>query len=79
MSSLNIIGIRVDDRDDHAASVQKVLTHYGSQISVRFGIPTPDKDDGLITVVMEADKSEIRRFTDDLLSIEGVVVNSMSV
>ena len=79
LSSLDIIGIRVDDRDDHADSVQKVLTQYGSQITGRFGIPTPDKEDGLITIVMEADTSEVHRLTNDLLRIEGVVVNSMRV
>lgn len=33
MDKLNIIGIRIDNRGDHAASVQEVLTRYGTNIS----------------------------------------------
>ena len=79
MHKMNLIGIRVDDRDDHAASVQKVLTNYGTKISGRFGVPAPDKHDGLIAIVMEADTNDVQRLTSDLRNIEGVVVNSMSV
>jgi len=79
MDKLNIVGIRVDDRDDHAASVQKVLTNYGKKISGRFGVPTSNKEDGLIAVVMEASENEVQRFTGDLRSIEGVIVSSMNI
>jgi len=79
MDKLNIIGIRVDDRDDRAASVQKVLTNYGAKISGRFGVPARDKQDGLIAIVMEADASDVHRLTSDLRNIEGVAVNSMNV
>jgi len=79
MKKLNVIGIRVDDRDDHAASVQKVLTNYGKKISGRFGVPAHDKHDGLITLIMEADSEDVQSFTADLRNIEGVAVNSMIV
>jgi len=79
MKRLNVIGIRVDDRDDHATSVQKVLTNYGKKISGRFGVPALDKNDGLIAVIMEADSEDVQSFTADLRNIQGVAVNSMIV
>ncbi len=79
MKRLNIIGIRVDDRDDHADNVQKVLTTYGTKISARFGIPAPDKHDGLIAILMEADTSDVQHLTSDLRNIEGVTVNAMDL
>lgn len=79
MRKVNIIGIRVDDRDDHATSVQKILTNYGKEISGRFGIPTHDKHDGLITVIMQSDAEVVHQFTSDLRNIDGVSVSSMNV
>ncbi len=79
MSDLNIVGIRLDDRSDHASSVQKVLTNYGDQIVGRFGIPTPDKQDGLIAVVIEAESSDVQCLTDDLRKIDGVIANSLNL
>ncbi|MEA4925190.1 MAG: hypothetical protein VB084_07730 [Syntrophomonadaceae bacterium] len=79
MDKLNIIGIRVDNRGDHATSVQKVLTSYGTKISGRFGVPARDKRDGLIAIVMEGDEKEVQSLTRDLLDIKGVDVNSMNI
>lgn len=77
MNNLNIVGIRIDDRGDHAISVQNVLTSYGSKIIGRFGVPSPHKTDGLIAVVMEADDSDINKLSQELGNINGVTVNSM--
>ncbi|MEN6461394.1 MAG: hypothetical protein ABFC94_08515 [Syntrophomonas sp.] len=79
MTDLNIVGIRVDDRGDHAANVQHVLTSYGSKIIGRFGVPAPDKTDGLIAIVMKADTSDVQRLSNDLRKIEGVTVDSMNL
>ena len=73
------MAIRVDDRDDHAICVQKVLTEYGQKIIGRFGVPAPDENDGLIAVVMKANANEIQNFSSDLGKIDGVAVNSMKV
>lgn len=78
MTDLNIVGIRVDNRGDHATSVQHVLTSYGTKIIGRFGVPAPDKTDGLIAIVMKADTGDVQRLSDDLSEIEGVTVNSMN-
>jgi putative iron-only hydrogenase system regulator len=76
---LNIVGIRVDGRGDHATHVQHVLTSYGTKIIGRFGVPAPDKEDGLIAIVMKAEESDIKSLSEDLSNIEGVSVNSMDV
>lgn len=79
MGELNIVGIRIDDRDDRAPQVQKVLTSYGTKIIGRFGIPRPNKEDGLIAVIVEADSDDVRQMTADLKRISGVTVNAMNL
>ena len=77
MKELTIIGIRVDHRHDHAPIVQQVLTNYGSKIIGRFGVPDPNDDDGLVTVIMHAEQSDIATIVGDLRNITGVSANSM--
>lgn len=79
MQKLNIVGIKIDNRDDHAAEVQKVLTTYGNKIIGRFGVPTQDKNNGLIAIVMEAETNDIQHLANDLHNIDGVEINSMNV
>ncbi|MGI5920434.1 MAG: hypothetical protein ACOX6I_01700 [Syntrophomonadaceae bacterium] len=77
MDELNIVGIRIDDRGDRATSVQHVLTRYGTKIIGRFGVPAPDKTDGVIALIMKSDAGDIENLSADLRKIDGVTVNSM--
>ncbi len=79
MNKLSIVGIRVDNRGDHATRVQDVLTSHGTKIVGRFGVPTPDKRDGLITVIMDAEDDDVQHLTNKLSQISGVAVDSISL
>ncbi|MGE5559072.1 MAG: TM1266 family iron-only hydrogenase system putative regulator [Bacillota bacterium] len=75
MPELAVMGILVRERDDRAPGVQEVLTRYGSEILCRMGIPSPSKERGLITIVMEGKKADALQ--GDLLKISGVEVKRM--
>ncbi len=73
MAKLKIVGIRVEDRARRAPAVQEVITRFGTDISCRLGIPGPEKENGLIVLVMEDDEG-IRA---ELAGMEGVEVKSL--
>jgi putative iron-only hydrogenase system regulator len=76
--SLTIMGILVDHRGKHAPEVQEVITRHGSDILCRMGVPSPSKEQGLITLVFEGDLAGVQDFRRELEAIAGVDVQSMS-
>ena len=76
---LNIVGILVDNRPEHAPEVQRVITDFGRCILGRFGIPDPGDRDGLITLVMECDEETRRQMIKRLEDIPGVSLNHMHI
>ncbi|MTI79562.1 MAG: hypothetical protein FH758_01575 [Firmicutes bacterium] len=75
---ITIVGLIVDERASYAPEVQDVLTKYGVQILSRSGIPTPSKDKGIITLIMESSEQERLEIEQDLQSIGGVQVRTMN-
>lgn len=74
---LSIVGVLVDERGERAPRVQEVITQFGSEIVGRFGVPSPSKEKGLITLTMEAEKSEVDQMVKELKAIDGVEVETM--
>lgn len=75
---LSIMGILVDERAEIAPEVQEVITKFGSEILCRMGIPGPDKEKGLITLVIESELENLMRFRRDLEAISGLTVQTLS-
>jgi putative iron-only hydrogenase system regulator len=73
---LGFVGIIVEDREKHAASVNKVLSEYGDMIVARTGVPYKEKNCGVITLVVDATTDDIGGLTGKLGAIEGVSVKS---
>lgn len=73
---LGFVGIIVEDREKHAASVNKVLSEYGEMIVARTGVPYREKNCGVITLVVDATTDDIGSLTGKLGTIEGVSVKS---
>lgn len=71
---LSLVGILVDHRGEMAPQVQEVITRFGTEIIGRFGVPSPSKEKGLITLVMEAESGEVQELTNGLKKIEGIEV-----
>lgn len=65
-----LVGMLVNNRSEQAPDVQEIITEYGSDVIGRFGIPSADKQDGLIVLVMQEEKavhgltSELEAFPD---------------
>lgn len=75
---ITLMGILVDHRAEMAPEVQEIITRYGGDILCRMGIPSPSREKGLITVVMEAKGETVQQFRKELQDISGVDVQTMS-
>lgn len=76
--NLSVVGILVDHREETAPELQEIITKYGNDIICRMGIPSPSKEDGLITLVFKGEQDQAVRFKEDIESIPGTNVQMMS-
>lgn len=60
-----VVGMQVPNRADLAPEVQSIITKYGGDIIGRFGLPSADKDRGLIILLMQ-EAEAVGRLTADL-------------
>jgi len=75
---LSIIGILVERRAEHAPDLQEIITRHGENILCRMGIPSPSKDNGLITLVYKGDEKQTEEFQHELEAMPGVHIQRMS-
>lgn len=78
-----IVAIAIDPRSKVAPTVQKILTKYGCIIKTRLGLHETSDDAcserGLILLQIPADADRISELKHELLSIDGIAVNSMTI
>ena len=72
-----VLALRVRNRADLAPEVQEIITKYGSEILGRFGIPSSDKQRGLIVLVME-DAEAVTRLAEELQEIVDLQVKTIA-
>jgi putative iron-only hydrogenase system regulator len=77
-NNLTVIGLMVNDRSDSAPKVQEIITRHGTDILCRMGVPTQDKENGLITLVMDGPDASIQGLLNDLQATRDVTVRTMS-
>lgn len=75
---LTVLGIMVDHRDRKAPQIQEIITKYGDRILCRMGIPSPSKENGLITLILEGDLPHADGFCEELRNVDGIQVQMMS-
>jgi len=81
---LATITILIKDRQNHAPEVNKILTDNGYLIIARLGVNLQkrcaENCTALITVVIEGNNKEIKKITDELDKLYGIVakVNIMT-
>jgi len=75
MNQIGVVGIVVENRAEKADEVQNIITQYGDSIISRMGVPSPDRDTGVITIAMEADRQRISDFVRELEAVDGVSAN----
>jgi putative iron-only hydrogenase system regulator len=80
MKKLSIMGILVDKRTEAAPKVQEVLTKYGDSILLRVGLHDPGEEQhGLITLNVRDKSEKIGELTEELESLDGVQVKTISM
>ncbi|MDC7235141.1 MAG: CopG family transcriptional regulator [Spirochaetales bacterium] len=71
------VGITIENRDDHALQVQKVLSEYSEIILGRMGLPHLDNNRiAVITLIVQSTTDELGGLTGKLGRIPGVSVKS---
>lgn len=71
------VGITIENRDDHALQVQKVLSEYSEIILGRMGLPHLDNNRiAVITLIVQSSTDELGALTGKLGRIPGVSVKS---
>ena len=77
---LGTITILVKDRQTRAKDVQEILTENGNLIMARLGVNSSrscvENCTGLIVVVVEGTKKEIKNLTNQLDSLYGITAKS---
>lgn len=72
-----IVGMRVMNRADLAPEVQSIITRYGQDIIGRFGIPSSDKNSGLIVLLMQ-EAAAVGRLTAELQEVAELEVKTVA-
>ncbi len=83
MSCNYILGIKVDERSEHAAGIQKILTEHGCEIRARLGLPQQDMnsctDVGLMILQICSDDEAMDKLVDELNKIPSVTAKYMDI
>lgn len=72
-----LVGMQVPHRADLAPEVQSIITRYGQDIMGRFGIPSPDKNRGLIVLLMQ-EAAAVGRLTAELQEVAEIEVKTVA-
>ena len=73
---LGFVGIIIEEREDSASLVNKILSEFGAIIVARTGLPYLKKKCCVITLIVDATTDELGALTGNLGSIKGVSVKS---
>ncbi len=74
--SVGVIAVIVKRRIETANPVNATLTDFGDMIIGRMGLPYPDRDLNIITLIVDATTDRIGSLTGKLGMIPGVTVKS---
>ena len=77
MSGLAVVGMVVENRGQRAPDLQEILTRHGDRILGRMGLRSPDKEEGIISLIVEGSDEEVERIVRDIGSVDGVTVTHM--
>lgn len=75
---LSVVGIMVNNRSEIAPELQEVITRRGSEIICRMGVPSPSKENGLITLIYKGDLERVDKFRQELENLPGIAVKIIS-
>ena len=74
---LGFVGLIIEDREQNAEKVNRLLSEFGDIILSRTGVPCPNRTCSAITLVIDATTDQLGSLTGRLGRITGVSVKSM--
>ncbi len=74
---LGIVAVIIEQNRKSVAEVNAILSGYHDVIQARMGIPNPEKDIYIISLVVELSTAQLGGLTGKLGNLEGVTVKSM--
>lgn len=74
---LGIIGIFIQDRDQAAPAVNRILGEYSDIVVGRMGLPFRDKAVNVISLIVETTTDKLGAMTGKLGQLDGVRVKSL--
>lgn len=67
-----VIGIVVENREEHSRKVNELLTQYGEMIVGRMGLPYKERGISVISIIVDGTNDEIGALSGKLGGISGV-------
>lgn len=83
MNCNNILGITVNERREHSAEIQAILTKHGCEIVARLGLPQQERDTctnkGLMVLVICDPQDAMEAMVKELNEISSVNAQYMTM
>lgn len=67
-----VIGIVVNNREETSKKVNDILSHFGSIIVGRMGIPYKEREISVLSIIVDGTNDEIGALTGKLGNIHGI-------
>ncbi len=71
-AQIAVIGISLEDRQNFAFQVQQIFSQYGQAILMRAGVSDPQREHGIITLVLQIVPEELNKLVKALQALAGV-------
>lgn len=69
---IGVLAMVLKNRAAYSTDVQNVLSKYGSSIIMRNGLPYPDEERGIITLLTKSTPEQFKELGQELSQIDGV-------
>lgn len=83
MDEFTLIAVKIQDRENEAPQVQKILTDFGCAIKIRLGLHDIPADtctsSGLVILQVVAPEDDVREFLGKLNSLSHVTAKSLVI
>lgn len=74
-----VMSAYLDNRSENSPAFQEALTKFGSNILGRFGVPHPDRNNGIVVFVVHGEDSVVKEMKTELEAVPGTVIQNMQV
>ncbi|MGM0414203.1 MAG: TM1266 family iron-only hydrogenase system putative regulator [Bacillota bacterium] len=73
---IGVVGIVIEDRNEVAEKLNKILSDYGDIILGRMGIPSREYDLSMLSLIVEGTPDQVAGMTGKIGNLPGVSIKS---